>query len=67
MTNELSSEARSALINAGVSRRGATLPTMTPDSVYMELFTADLIGAAGGLTDRGVIARVRAVAQAMDF
>jgi hypothetical protein len=70
MTNtaNLSTEARTALINArGGSRRGATVPTTTPDRVMVELVNANLIGTGGGLTDSGATTRVKLINEAMDF
>jgi hypothetical protein len=63
----ISREAKSALINVGVSRRGATLPTTTPDAVVLELLRGGMVGKGLGLTDHGVVCRTAVVDQAMDF
>lgn len=66
MTVKLSEQARAALINASAARQGATLPSTTPGPVLLELRNAGLIGAYGGLTRTGTIARDRAVTEKLE-
>ena len=65
MTLKLSDPARKALHNVGTSRQGAKV-TGVPAFVLVELAHAGLIGAAGGLTQAGTIARERIVDASYD-
>jgi hypothetical protein len=64
---QLSQLMKDALIDAGASREGARVPaTYLKSDAIPDLENASLIGPDRGLTRRGVIARDRAVAEALD-
>jgi hypothetical protein len=64
---ELSDRARIALVNTGTNREGARVPVTPGESmVWAELTEAGLIGAGGGLTRKGSIARERYTDRLMD-
>lgn len=66
MTAEMTTAIRTALINAGSSAIGATIPRSTPAPVREHLMETGLIGSQGGLTTTGSIFRERYVAQDLD-
>lgn len=65
-TENLSPEAKSALINTRTGRRGEALPSRTAPEVRAELTLAGLIGERGGLTERGGVTRTRLMNAALD-
>lgn len=65
MTENLSAEAKTALVDVGTNRRGATISNRTPAAVVDELHQAGLIGGGLGLTRRGTIARDRLMTAAL--
>lgn len=64
-TSKLSGAARTAIIEAEASRQGAQIAA-TGAGIVAELRTAGLIGAGFGLTRKGVTARERLIAEALD-
>ena len=54
----LSEPAKLAIIGARANREGAPLAGGVSDSVRQELAKAEMIGFKGGLTARGVAARI---------
>ena len=62
---ELSSEAKTALINVGTNRQGAVVHPNLPAGTLSELRRKALIGEYG-LTMAGSIARARIVAERLD-
>lgn len=63
---DISREAKSAIINAGTSKVGATVRT-TSSETFNELLYAGLIGPKGGLTVKGSIFREREMERALNF
>lgn len=57
LTAGLSQDAREALVNAGTSRQGTTIPRTVAGAVRGELRDRGLIGPLDGLTQSGTIAR----------
>ena len=64
-TSKLSGAARTAIIEAEASRQGAQIAA-TGAGIVAELRAAGLIGAGSGLTRKGVTARERLIAEALD-
>lgn len=65
-TRDLSAEAKTALINFGASRQGATPPQGTPAYILGQLFGHALVSPAGNLTRIGGIVRDRVLTEALD-
>jgi hypothetical protein len=63
---DLSAEARTALINFGGSRQGQHMPQGLPENVRLELYRHNLISVVGNLTRWGGIVRDRCVDAALD-
>lgn len=64
--SELSEAARTALMDVGTNRQGATIPTTTAVAVRRELGDAGLIGRTCGLTRKGTIVRERLMDAALE-
>jgi hypothetical protein len=62
----MSEAARSALIDIGTNRQGATCGPLTPREVLLELQAMGLLGKEWGLTRRGTIKRQILVDAQMD-
>lgn len=62
----MSEKARTALINVGTNRQGATPPPTTDAATLHELATLKLIGRGNGLTRRGTIKRQLLVEDLME-
>lgn len=63
---KLSGAAKTALINIGTLRQGATLRPGTAEDVRLELADAGLVGRVNGLTRAGSIERQRLVSEGID-
>lgn len=53
----MSEVARTALVNVGTNRQGATPPPATPTEALHELAKLGILGRGNGLTRRGTIKR----------
>ncbi len=65
MTNELSAEAREALLNTA-PRRGARMPVHLKAATADELWAHELMGLQGGLTEKGLKVRAKLMAAALE-
>lgn len=61
----LSTEAKAALINTNTSRQGTLV--QGSDAALIELFAADYVGMANGLTRKGSIARDRIMSAQLEM
>jgi hypothetical protein len=58
--------ARTALIDIGTNRQGATPPAKTDAAVLHELTTLGILGVGNGLTRRGTIKREQVMNDLLD-
>lgn len=62
----MSEAARTALMNIGSYRQGATVPPLTTDETRQELKELGYLGKSGGLTRKGSIKRQQLLDAEMD-